>query len=226
MKPLLNKVDAVLFDLDGTLVDTNIDFPLMKRRMIELASEQGIASSALANLDILAIVDYGVDFLISLGSREQAARLRETAMMVLEDMEMRHARATQQIPFARELVATLSSNAIKTGIVTRNCRKASELSLKIVKVEPDVLICREDAARHKPHPEPLRLALDRLGVCAEASIMIGDHIMDIMSGKAAGMKTIGILRGERPDDFFAQIKPDFVTRDLREVLCAIIRCDR
>ena len=56
MKPLLARVEAALFDLDGTLVETNIDFPLMKREMITLAQEQGLDPQALARLDILAIV--------------------------------------------------------------------------------------------------------------------------------------------------------------------------
>ena len=109
--------------------------------------------------------------------------------------------------------------------MTRNCRKASEISLKVAGIVPNVMICREDSHRHKPHPEPLHMALGALGASAEASIMAGDHIMDIESGKAAGLKTIGFLRDHRPDDFFAAVGPDFVARNLQEVLRAIIDSD-
>lgn len=225
MKPLLEKVEAVLFDLDGTLVETNIDFPLMRREMIALAAEQGMDPGGLEALDILAIVEMAAAHLVSGGQRGKAEALRERAMAILEEIELRHARDTREIPFAREVIEELGGLGVGIGIVTRNCRRASEISLEIARIAPDVLVCREDAARHKPHPDPLYLALGVLEARAEASVMVGDHLMDIQSGKAAGMRTIGVLREERPEGFFAGVDPDFVARDLREVLHAIVRRD-
>lgn len=226
MKPLLSAVDAVLFDLDGTLVDTNIDFSLMKRRMLELADECGMDTGPLAGLDILAVIGSAVDFLRSRGQHQSGAELYARAMRILEDIELDHARNTKEIPFARELVAYLKSQDIATGIVTRNCRNASRMSLELAGITTDVLICREDCERHKPHPDPVLMAVEVLSVRQEHSIMVGDHMMDIASGKAAGLKTIGFLRDYRPEGFFDDVAPDRVARDLREVLGAIIDSDR
>jgi len=225
MTSLPKSVDAVLFDLDGTLVETNIDFPLMKREALALAAQHGLDTASLVELDILGVVDTAAGMLISSGLHEEAGDLRMAAMRRLEEIEMRHARDTQEIPFARELVGRLSERGIRIGIVTRNCRRASETSLGIVGIAPDVLVCREDSERHKPHPEPLRIALEALGARPEASVMVGDHLMDIQSGKAAGMRTIGFLRDTRPPDFFDSVRPDLVVRDLAEVLRAVIGCD-
>jgi len=225
MKPLPDRIDAALFDLDGTLVETNIDFPLMRRRMLALAAEQDIDTQSLAELDILAIVELAADRLLSRGMHDRAANLRARAMDILEEIELRHASETQEIPFARELVAELTRQGVRVGIVTRNCRRASEISLGIARIAPDVLICREDSERHKPHPEPLRIALEALGARPEHSVMVGDHLMDIQSGKAAGMITIGFLRDSRPPGFFDQVQPHLVVRDLKEVLRAIVHCD-
>jgi len=225
MKPLLSTVEAVLFDLDGTLVETNIDFPLMKRRMLDLAADAGMDTKPLVGLDILAVVDSAIHFLSATGQHEEADDLRIRAMDTLEEIELRHARDTQKIPFAGELFEALEMAGVKTGIVTRNCQAASRVSLRIAGLKPDVLICREDSDKHKPHPEPVLLALTALGSRADASIMVGDHLMDIQSGKAAGLKTIGFLRDYRPPEFFDGVKPDLVARDLREVLHAIIDRD-
>jgi phosphoglycolate phosphatase len=225
MKPLLAAVDAVLFDLDGTLVETNIDFPLMKQRMLALAAEQGVDAGALSGLDILAIVEAVSRSLIRRGRHDEAERAHAHAMGVLEEIELRHARSAREIPFARELVGEMNNRGIKTGIVTRNCRKASEISLDIVGIQPNILISREDALRHKPHPQPLQMALSALSAQPEASIMVGDHPMDIQSGQAAGLKTIAFLRDDRPHGFFDDVRPDFVACDLREVLHAIVDCD-
>ena len=224
MKPLLAQVDAALFDLDGTLVETNIDFALMKREMIALAREQGLDPDAMAELDILAIVEAARE-VASRGGEDESEGFYARAMAVLQEIELRHAAETTQIPFARELAWTLSRRGIKLGVVTRNCRMASRLSLEIAGIAPDALICREDSRRHKPFPEPLRIALEALGARASASTMAGDHIMDIESGKAAGLTTIGLLREHRPRDFFAAARPDFVANNLEEVLRAIVDCD-
>lgn len=219
-------VDSVLFDLDGTLVETDIDFPLMRREMVTLAIEIGMDASAVSGLDILAMVDTAVHFLASQGKSGEAARLRSRAMQILEDIELRHAERTCEIPFARELVHELRQQEIGIGIVTRNCRKASEISLKITGIKPDVLICREDTIKHKPDPQQLNIALGLLNASPRNSVMVGDHIMDVQSGKAAGMKTIGFLRETRSPDFFDKIEPDYIARDLKEVLDAIIRRNR
>lgn len=225
MMPLIKAVDAVLFDLDGTLVETNIDFPLMKRRMLELAAAEGIDTEPLASLDILGIVDSACRTLVSWGLHENAEDFRMRAMDMLEEIELRHANDARQIPFARDIIACLTQNGIKTGIVTRNCRKASLISLEKAGIMPDILVCREDTSRHKPHPEPLLFALTALGARPERSIMVGDHLMDIEAGKAAGLKTIALLWDYRPADFFNDVKPDRLACNLQEVLCAIIDCD-
>ena len=226
MKPLVDNVRAVLFDLDGTLVDTNIDFPLMKAQMIELALEHGLSDSSLAEMDILAIVDTATESLTANGKHSEATNLRSRAMAILEEIELRHASQTQEIPHAREGVAELRARGIGIGIVTRNCRAASEISLDIAGIQPDVMICREDSIKHKPHPDPLYMALDALSARPKESIMVGDHLMDIRSGKAAGMKTIGFLREDRPEGFFDLVGPDLIARDLLEVIGAIIHPDR
>jgi len=225
MEPLLERVDAVLFDLDGTLVETNIDFPLMKREMIALAVDYGLAPEPLSGLDILAVVSTSAQNLTVMGRASDADSIRRRATEILEEIELRHAGATREVPGARLLVSALRSRRIRVGIVTRNCRKASELSLGMVGIAPDVLVTREDSNYQKPHPEPCVSALESLRARAEASVMVGDHTMDIRTGKAAGMKTIGFLTSDRPSGFFDEVAPDLVATDLTEVLSAIVGRD-
>lgn len=226
MKPLLCAVDAVLFDLDGTLVETNIDFALMRREMTALAVEAGVPADELQGLDILAALTRAVDFLKANGRCADAERVRVRGASILRRIELRHASETQEIAFARELLRDLRNRGIRTGIVTRNCRAASELSLRIAGLRADTMICREDTNNHKPHPQPILLALRRLQADPRNSIMVGDHIMDVQAGKAAGMKTIGFLREDRPRDFFANVAPDVIAHSLKEVLDAIVGRDR
>jgi phosphoglycolate phosphatase len=219
-------IEAVLFDLDGTLVETRIDFPLMKREVIRIAGAFGADSDQLAGLDILGVVGRTVYLLRSQGKHGDAARFRADALARLEEIEVAHATDTTEIPFACELVQSIRSAGARVGIVTRNCRKASLISLEIVGIRPDAMVCREDTEKHKPDPEHIHVALRVLKVSPQAAVMVGDHIMDVQGGKSAGMRTIGFLRQDRPMDFFDVVNPDVVVWDLKEALSAIINFDR
>ncbi|HEU4752552.1 MAG TPA: HAD hydrolase-like protein, partial [Armatimonadota bacterium] len=61
------------------------------------------------------------------------------------------------------------------------------------------------------------LALERLETRPEQALMVGDHVMDVRGGRAAGMATLGLLTPERPPDFFEQAEPDGVIRSLTEL---------
>lgn len=222
MERLFENVDAVLFDLDGTLVETGIDFPLMRREMLRLAAEAGVHEDDLPNKDILGIVHYVQE---KLGG-DRGLQFRARAYSILEEIELRHSQDTREIHSARELLAALKAGGTKTGIVTRNCRAASELSLGITGLQPDLVLCREDVPRTKPHPDQLLLALSRLGAEAARSVMIGDHTMDVAAGKTAGMRTIGLLTPGRPADFFDAVGPDAVASGLKEILDAVIDSHR
>jgi phosphoglycolate phosphatase len=222
MDHLFSNIDAVLFDLDGTLVETNIDFSLMKREMISLAVDSGLPASDLAPLDILAIVERMTDHARNSRGVDVAEKLREEAFLILEEMELRHSADARDIPPARDIVNELRRKGIRVGIVTRNCRAASEESLARTGIVADALVSREDVARTKPDPEHLLHTLRLLSADPSRSVMVGDHLMDVISGKSAGMRTIGVLTDERGSDYFSSVEPDAVTPDLNEILRAII----
>jgi phosphoglycolate phosphatase len=222
MNHLFTDFDAVLFDLDGTLVETNIDFPLMKREMLNLATSCGVSVSQLAGLDILAIVDRMAHHIRFKEGAPAADNARRRALSILQEIELRHSKDAKEIPPARELIDYLKCQNIKVGIVTRNCRAASEDSLVRTGLHPDVLIAREDVGRAKPAPDQLRMALQYLDVEPERAVMIGDHPMDVAAGNAAGMRTIGLLPAGKEDNYYASVNPDAIARDLREILSAVI----
>jgi phosphoglycolate phosphatase len=212
-------IRAALFDMDGTLVETNIDFPLMKREMLALGERHGILASELQGLDILAVVDH-VTYQLS---KEEAKSVRQEAFDRLEQIELVHCQDAGPIDCAPELLKALEDAGIKVAVVTRNCRSAVRLSLEKAGIHSDVLLTRDDVTNTKPHPDHLHQALDMLGVTPEEAMMVGDHWMDIRAGKAAGTRTIGFLRPDRPKDFFDAEPPDLVVQDLAELLAFVKR---
>src|SRR4051794_29856794 len=160
-------VKAVLFDLDGTLVDSGIDFGRMRREMLELAAEAGCDAAALAEADILDIRDAAC----ALGTDRDAALRRAEERLVAIEREALE-RATP-IAGAGELLAALRERDMRVGIVTRNCREIAEDSMARYGLSYDVLVARADTPRVKPHPAHLLRALDALAVPPAAAVMVG-----------------------------------------------------
>jgi phosphoglycolate phosphatase-like HAD superfamily hydrolase len=216
---------AALFDLDGTLIETHIDFGLMKRQMLHLAESAGLDPAHLRDLDILAIVEKSRDELEHRSGPETAARFRSKAFALLEEIEVSHCANPVEIPGAAELLQTLESRDIPVAIVTRNCRTVSERLVNRAGLTHSALLTRDDVPLTKPDPAHLRAALVALGLNptpktrhpAPSDAMVGDHWMDVQGGQAAGMRTVGILRGRQPS-FFDPAPPDLHVHELADLL--------
>ena len=165
------KLKAVLFDMDGTITRPLLDFPRIKRDM-------GLSAEAL--------------ILESLAAMTSAARAR--AMEVLEHHERLAAEASQLNDGAEELLLWLAERGLKTGIITRNSRVSVETVFARHALRFDVIISREDAVP-KPDPDGLHLALASLRVSADEAVYVGDHAIDVVAGRAAGVKTIWLVHG-------------------------------
>ena len=225
MKYRSEKVNAVLFDLDGTLVETNIDFSLMKRTVTAFALESGLSPEDMQGLDILGVVKRTQQHVSRALGPAAGDAARRRSLAALEDIEMQRAAVATEIPGACEAIAQLRRRGVKVGVVTRNHRCAAQASMRRCGITADVVITREDADRQKPEPDQMLLAMDKLGVDPENTVVVGDHRIDIVGGKRAGAYTIAFLREGVAEDFFSAVEPDLVVRSLQEAVCAIIDCD-
>ncbi len=202
---------AVLFDLDGTLVETHIDFPAMRCAMRTLALMADVPEAAIAGKDILAIVEAAADHLTTRG--DEGAALRRSAFARLEEMEVAGCAHPTLLPGAEELLTHLQSEGRSVGIVTRNCRRVAQSLVRRFGLPHDVLLSRDDVRRTKPDPQHLWDALTRLGSTPPASVMAGDHWMDVQAGRAAGCAaTIGVL-GAHDAEWFAPCPPTHLVAD-------------
>ena len=213
---------AVLFDLDGTLIETHIDFPAMASTMQELAKAHDVPESITDGKDILGLVDAAAQYASAHG--QDGADLRRTAFAALEAMEIEGCSHPELLTGTRELLTALVARNVKVGIVTRNCRTVSIQLLAGFALPHHLLLTRDDVTLTKPNPEHLWDALRLLGETADHAAMVGDHWMDIKAGIQAGCAaTLGLL-GQRDADWFAPCPPSALARDLAEA-APLFGCD-
>lgn len=181
--------DAVLWDMDGTVVDTEAlwmaaETDLVARFGGAWTEEQALGMVGLGLEDAAAVLQgVGVD-------------MSTTAIVdhLTQDVTARlHAGGDRFRPGARELLATLREAGVPTALVTMSLRS---MALAMVSQLPpdtfDVVIAGDDATRPKPHPDPYLQACAALGVAPAAAIAIEDSPTGVRSAVAAGVTTIGV----------------------------------
>jgi 2-phosphoglycolate phosphatase len=191
-------VCAVLFDLDGTLLDTAPD---MAGALNELRHEERIG--ALPFDLVRPLVSHGATALVRLafpGADTAAfAKLRTRFLAIYRG---RLARETRPFEGVLDSLARLDANGIPWGIVTNKPGWLTEPLLK--KLAPldgaRVIVSGDTLAERKPHPAPLLYAAAKLGVAPARCIYIGDAERDVLAAQAAGMRAFVALFGYIPVD--------------------------
>lgn len=206
---------AVVFDLDGTLVDTADDFvPVVQ----QLRAEAGLAP--MPESRIRATVSNGaralVTLALSIDERDAAFEDRRQRLLALyADILGRHARP---YPGVRELLQACAARGIAWGVATNKPRGLTRPLLAMLDLDAVSIVCPEDVTHRKPHPESLERACRELACAPAEAIYIGDHARDIEAGRRAGLYTIAAAYGYiEPGDDVATWGADAVATDSGEL---------
>ncbi|HEY6929112.1 MAG TPA: HAD family hydrolase [Thermoanaerobaculia bacterium] len=175
---------AVLFDWDGTLLDS-ADATFRSYQKLFGSFGIGFDRSRFAET-------YSPDWYRTYEAVALAREHWSTADSRWLDLYA--AEAPDLIAGAAEAIERLRSAGLSTGLVTSGSRGRIERDLAKLGVARlfDVLVCSEDAPRKKPHPDPLRLALERLSVPSHEAACVGDSPEDVEMARAAGVFSVAI----------------------------------
>ncbi len=169
------KFKAFAFDLDGTLVDTKIDFAAIYQ---ELNLPDGTP--------LLEEIE------------QWSASEKQRAQNVMHHYEQKGAEESLVIADAFDFLVHLENFKIPFAVFTRNSRATALKTLEKHKLNIPLVISRDDA-NPKPHPEGLHMIAKQLAVKAHELLFVGDYIFDLQAGQAAGVSTALYL--PQPPDF-------------------------
>ena len=182
---------ALLFDLDGTLVDSI--------GLILACFRYAFASHGLPGITD-AELTRGIGTPLAAQFRQYArddAHLNAMIETYREHQREQHDKLLREYAGIRELLAELQQLGHPIAIVTSKGEPLARRALEFTKLDRyvDLLVGLESTAIHKPHPAPVLHALQALGRDASAAIFVGDSPHDIAAGKAAGVATVGVTWG-------------------------------
>lgn len=220
---MTSETRAILFDLDGTLIDTT-------DLILRCFSHSWRAVYGLEHSRAALIATFGIP-------------LREAMQRLLaqsngnpgnpDDQRIEHLLAEYRSfnvanhdviarPFdgIRQVIETLHGRGYRIGVVTSKGRDLAMRGLKLCALDEwfDTAICLEDTPIHKPAPEPILAALERLQVSGEEAAYVGDSCHDMIAGRRAGVKTVAALWGPLPRTDLEGERPDYLAEAITDLL--------
>ena len=190
---------AVLFDLDGTLLDTAADFTSVLNAMLDRHNMPSQSYNA-----VRQHVSNGARAVVGLGFSMQEGD--DGFVELVNEFLDRYAEAlshnTSLFPGLDDVLKKLERQGLQWGIVTNKPARFTEPLLKALNLDErcGTSICPDHVTHRKPHPEPMFLACKELDIAPTEAIYVGDHLRDIEAGRAAGMVTVACRYGYIPED--------------------------
>jgi len=193
-------LSCVLFDLDGTLLNTAPDLTMALNKALTHFNFPEVSVSA-----ITPYISYGAAVMIETALKQEVSDAIKADILewLLNYYENHIADYTQLYTGMPELLVTLEAKGIPWGVVTNKRERMTHPLMQALGLSDRsaCIICGDTTAHSKPHPEPMLTACRQIQVSPAECLYIGDAQHDITAGKAANMKTLAATYGYlKPDD--------------------------
>jgi len=187
---------AVIFDLDGTLAEFNLDYKAVRAEAKQFLMSQGLPSSVLTTKEsIFEMLKKAKVFMRNLRNGEhQFDSVREKVLSIASRYELAAAGETSLLPGVIETLRALKKMQLKLGIFTINGRRSTNRILEIFRLEDyfDAVVTREAVLNVKPDPTHLSVVLSALNVKASEAVVVGDSVVDMKAARALNSVAIGL----------------------------------
>ena len=191
---MFKSINVVLFDLDGTLIDSAPDLGAAADKM---RTDRGLASLPLAQYRPMAGAGARGMINVAFGLTPLDADFENLKEEFFVNYETCMTERTYAFEGVVELIAQINQAGLKWGVVTN---KSARFTLPLTQAMPlfataQTIISGDTTPHAKPHPAPLLEAARRIGVNPVRCVYVGDDERDILAGRAAGMPTVAALYG-------------------------------
>jgi pyrophosphatase PpaX len=195
---------AVVFDLDGTLIDS---FVLIAESYRHAA--QTVLGRPLTDDEVVARWGEPLQARVAHLAPDRG---EELIAAYTAHYEAHHDRLCRPYPGIPEMLAALAAHGCRQGVVTSKRRRATAHALERFGLESwiQVAVCAEDVHVPKPAPDPILEVLTRLDAARSDAWMVGDAVFDIEAARGAGVRSVAALWGTREREALRVARPDYV----------------
>jgi len=215
-------IKAAVFDLDGTIVDFNLDYKAMRAEVIRFLAKQGFPSSIFSlNESIFKILKKVKIFMRNKGKGEQEiAMVREAVLSLVSRHELEAAHATTLLPGVIETLKALREMKLKMALFSVNGEKSASYILRRFRLKPffDAVVTRESVLAVKPDPAHLEAALRALNVKPEEAIVVGDYVDDMRCAQGLKVIAVGVTTGISSPEELARSGATYLISSLMDLL--------
>lgn len=213
-------IKAVLFDLDGTLINTN-DLILDSFKY----TYKTVLNKYINDDEIIASFGKPLNITFSYYDKD---RVDELTNVYIEYNRANHDKKCKVFDNVKDLIEELKRNNIKIGIVTSKREAMAKRGLEINDLlkDMDVIMTPEKTKKHKPDAEPVIEACKELGIKTKEAIMVGDSNYDILSGNKAGCYTIAVDYSILSKSEINKAKPNFWISNPMEIINIVNELNR
>lgn len=208
------KVKAIIFDLDGTLIDSIGIYFMIVEKALERLNLPPVSRASIRAA--VGSEDFNWDFVLPEELIDRKTEVIERAWQIVAEIAPPlFEKNVKLIPGADRILKRISSNGLKIGLATSTQKSYMKIKMQPLKSAGvaelfEVVITADDTQRRKPAPEPLIACAQQLRLDPDICVYVGDTRIDMQAGQAAGMKTIGVLTGFDDLELLQKETPDAV----------------
>lgn len=214
----MSRIDTVLMDFDGTMMDTNdVIIRSWQETYRVLRGEEGSLEEILAT--------FGEPLELSMENLFPEVPLEESLPIYRGYQRDNFLKSIRLFPGVIELLDELKARGYKLGMATSRLRFTTEQAVEKFGLDRyfEHIVTADDVTRHKPDPQVVEIILQKLGSAPERSVLVGDTIHDIQCAKNAGVMSVLVgwsmtLSGKKKEDFPPEDTPDHIIHAPGELL--------
>ncbi|EJW18979.1 pyrophosphatase PpaX [Paenibacillus alvei] len=213
-------IRTVLFDLDGTIIDTN---ELIIETFLHVLRDK--TPSPFTREHIIPSMGLTLEEQIRIFTGQD--QVDELVAAYREYNVTRHDELVREFPYVKEVMAELHASGIQLGVVTTKMRATTERALRMFGLIDylSTIVTVQDVTHPKPHPEPVLRAVEALKADPVQTIMVGDSPADIQAANAAGVVSCGVAWSLKGEAVLRQYEPRHIIHDMRD-LYALVGLER
>lgn len=216
-------VEAVIFDLDGTIARFNLDYKALRAEIRSFLMRAGVPASVLNVNESMFEMLGKAEIFFKNGDKSNSAKVfeavRAEALAIAEKYEMEAASTTSLQTGAIETLKELKVMKLKMGLCTINNEKAVKYILQRFKIEEffAAVVPREKVKYVKPHTEQFEMTLKVLETQAQSTVVVGDSVADMQSAKELKAIAVGIPTGTATIDQLKKNSANYIITSLSDL---------